>query len=135
MLFSNSAPVMTILDRIVADTRALVARRKAHTPLRALESHPYFQGPTLSLAAALRRDDLAVIAEIKKASPSKGLLRADFDVAEIARGYKRGGAAALSVLTEPLHFQGALGNLALARRSVDLPLLRKDFIVDPYDLE
>ena len=124
----------TILDQIVADTRELVARRKAHVPIRRLEEKPFFHGPTLSLAKALRRDHLAVIAEIKKASPSKGVIRPDFDVTDLARQYKAARADAVSVLTEPTHFQGSLDYLARARCTVDLPLLRKDFIIDPYQL-
>ena len=125
---------MTILDRIVQDTRALVDQQKRRVTLADLEARPYFAGPTLPLDRALRRPDLAVIAEIKRASPSKGLIRPGLDVADVARQYKHGGAAVVSVLTEPLHFKGSLENLALARRTVDLPLLRKDFIVDPYQL-
>lgn len=125
---------MTILDRIVEDTRTLVARRKQDISLRDLEAHPFFHGPTLPLAPALLRDHLAIIAEIKQASPSKGVIRPNLDVPAIARQYKSHGAAAVSVLTEPQHFQGSLENLALARQTIDLPLLRKDFIVDPYQL-
>lgn len=125
---------MTLLDRIVADTRTLVERRKAAVPVAELESRAFFHGPTLPLAPALRRDGLAVIAELKPASPSKGPLRPDLNVADVARQYKTHGAAALSILTEPFHFKGSIDNLARARQVVDLPLLRKDFIVDPYQL-
>ena len=125
---------MTILDRIVDDTRALVAKRKQAVPVRMLEERIEAAGVTGSLEAVLRQDHLAVLAEIKKASPSKGVIREDFDVADLARQYEAHGAEAVSVLTEPLHFQGSLDNLALARQAVDLPLLRKDFIVDPYQL-
>ncbi|MEO1074492.1 MAG: indole-3-glycerol phosphate synthase TrpC [Bacteroidota bacterium] len=134
---------MSILDRIVADTRNLVERRKAHVPAAVLEARPAFRAPTLSLADGLRRPAIsngdptappAVIAEIKKASPSEGVIRLEFDVPGIARQYKTAGAAAISVLTEPTHFQGALGNLDTARFATDLPLLRKDFIVDEYQL-
>ncbi len=125
---------MTILDRIIADTRDLVARRKRDVTPRDLEDRAYFRGPTLPLADALRQPALSVIAEIKKASPSQGVIREKFDVAEIARQYKSGGAAALSVLTEPQYFQGSLDHLATARQTVDLPLLRKDFVIDPYQL-
>lgn len=126
--------VMTILDRIVEDTRSLVEKRKRNVPIRALEERPYFSGPTLPFASALRRDRLAILAELKKASPSKGLIRGEADFPDVARQYKLHGAAALSVLTEPLHFQGSLDDLAGIRQVVDLPLLRKDFIVDPYQL-
>ncbi len=125
---------MTILDQINTDTRALVARRKRDITLRDLEDQPYFNGPTLPLHKVLRNDTLGIIAEIKKASPSQGIIREPFHVAEIAHAYKSGGAAALSVLTEPQYFQGSLDNLALARQTVDLPLLRKDFILDVYQL-
>ena len=125
---------MTILDRIVEDTRALVERRKQAVPVRALEERASAAGTTRSLEKALRQDDLAVLAELKKASPSKGVIRDDFDVADLARQYDDHGAEAVSVLTEPMHFQGSLDNLALARHAIDLPLLRKDFIIDPYQL-
>ena len=128
---------MTILDTIVRDTRALVARRRAEASVSTLEARASFRAPTLSLRDALRQPPdagPAVLAEIKPASPSKGVIRPDLDVAEVARQYKRGGAAAVSVLTEPQHFGASLTNLALARHATDLPLLRKDFIVDPYQL-
>ena len=125
---------MNILERIVADTRDLVVHRQQRVSRQLLEDAPYFHSPTLSLERALRRPELAFLAEIKKASPSKGVLRPQFDVQEIARQYRHHGAAALSVLTEPTYFQGSLHNLQLARQTVDLPLLRKDFIVDPYQL-
>jgi indole-3-glycerol phosphate synthase len=124
----------TILDQIVADTQALIAGRKRDMPLRLLEARPAFTRPTLPFGPALRQDELAFIAEIKKASPSKGVIRPDFDPPGFARQYRDGGAAALSILTEPLHFQGSLDDLEQVRGAVDLPLLRKDFIVDPYQL-
>ncbi len=125
----------TILDPILADTRALVAERKAVTPAAALERRSAFHAPTLSLARALRRPDgPATIAECKRASPSEGVIRREYDPAAIARSYKQAAAAALSVLTEPTHFQGSLDHLAQVRAAVDLPLLRKDFVVDDYQL-
>jgi indole-3-glycerol phosphate synthase len=129
---------MTILDQILADTRALVLRRKTEVPVAALEARSAFRAPTLSLARALRRDRRdqppAIIAEIKKASPSKGVIAPDFHPIDTARAYKQAGATAISVLTEPTHFQGSLDVLAKVRHAADLPLLRKDFIVDPYQL-
>ncbi|MEZ4701751.1 MAG: indole-3-glycerol phosphate synthase TrpC [Rhodothermales bacterium] len=125
---------MSILDRIVGATRELVEARKRETTPAMLEAMPLWATPRRSLEAALRIDDLAIIAEIKKASPSKGVIREDFDPASIAASYAAGGADALSILTEPLFFQGAPENLALARGVASIPLLRKDFIVDAYQL-
>ncbi len=126
---------MTLLDDLVADTRALVEERKRETPLRALEQRPLFERQPLSLSEPLCAGELSIIAEVKKASPSEGVLRADFHPARIAQGYAKSGAAAISILTEPSRFQGALEHLVWIRAHVpDLPLLRKDFIVDPYQL-
>ena len=125
----------TILDTILADTAALVAERKAVTPAAALMRRSAFHAPTLSLARALRRPDgPAFIAECKRASPSEGVIRAEYDPAAVARAYKQAAAAAISVLTEPAHFRGSLDHLATVRQSVDLPLVRKDFVVDEYQL-
>jgi indole-3-glycerol phosphate synthase len=126
----------TFLQTILASTRATVAASKAVTPLselerRALQHHPR------GWAAALRRqaaNGTAVIAEVKKASPSKGVIRADFDPGWVARRYRAGGAAALSVLTDEPYFQGSLRNLQLASAAVPLPCLRKDFILDEYQI-
>ena len=125
----------TILDAILDDTRALVAERKATIPEAALRRRPAFHAPTLSLARALRRPDgPTYVAECKRASPSEGVIRPEYDPVRIARQYKQAAAAALSVLTEPAHFQGSLEHLAAVRHAVDLPLLRKDFVVDEYQL-
>lgn len=124
------------LDTILAATRATVAASKSHTPLAELERRAALHRPR-GWAAALRRRAAkapAIIAEIKKASPSKGLIRADFDVEWLARRYRTGGAAALSVLTDEPYFQGSLRNLELASDSTPLPCLRKDFIVDEYQI-
>ncbi len=125
---------MTILDQIVADTKGLVAERKRKTPMRSLEGMRGFERSTIDFAAALKQDTLAFISEVKKASPSKGVIRPDFDPVGIAEQYAEAGTAAISVLTEPLHFQGALQYLADVRRRVQVPLLRKDFIIDLYQL-
>lgn len=124
------------LDTILDATRATVAASKSRTPLAELERRAALHRPR-GWAAALRRraeKGPAVIAEIKKASPSKGLIRADFDVEWLARRYRAGGAAALSVLTDEPYFQGSLRNLELASDSTPLPCLRKDFIVDEYQI-
>lgn len=127
---------MSRLDTILASTRATVAASRALVPLAGLERRAAQHQPR-GWAAALRRHAAhgpAIIAEIKKASPSKGLIRPDFDVETIARQYARGGAAALSVLTDEPFFQGSLRNLEIASDAVPLPCLRKDFIVDEYQI-
>ncbi len=125
---------MSILNRIIEDTRLLVETRKQRIPASDLERSSHFSAPTLSLVKALRKPHLTVIAEIKKASPSKGLIRAEFPVQELALSYKHGNADAISVLTEPKYFLGSPEFLKQVRRTVDLPLLRKDFVIDPYQL-
>ncbi|HUN86891.1 MAG TPA: indole-3-glycerol phosphate synthase TrpC [Terracidiphilus sp.] len=125
-----------LLDTILASTRATVAAAKTQVSLRDLERQTAKHQPR-GWATALRRqaaNGLAVIGEIKKASPSKGLIRADFDVEWLARRYEEGGAAALSVLTDEPYFQGSLKNLEIASHAVALPCLRKDFMVDEYQV-
>lgn len=127
---------MTRLETILDSTRATVAAARARVSLSELERRAAQHQPR-GWAAALRRRAAhgpAVIAEIKKASPSKGLIRASFDAEEIARQYERGGAAALSVLTDEPFFQGSLRNLELASGAASLPCLRKDFMVDEYQI-
>src|SRR5580693_3563380 len=126
----------TRLDTILASTRATVAAAKQRVPVAELEKLASPHRPR-GWAAALRRQaaaGTAVIAEIKKASPSKGLIRADFDVEFLARSYRSGGAATLSVLTDEPFFQGSLRNLELASAATPLPCLRKDFMVDEYQI-
>ncbi|MFB6273312.1 MAG: indole-3-glycerol phosphate synthase TrpC [Salinibacter sp.] len=127
---------MSILDDIIDDTRELVEQRKSETPTVELKQRPFYDDrEPLSLAEALKERGLSFIAEIKKASPSKGPIREDFDPASIAQQYAEHGAAAISVLTEPQYFGGALEHMAWIRAHVpDTPLLRKDFILDPYQL-
>jgi indole-3-glycerol phosphate synthase len=125
----------TILANILAKTRATVATSKKSVPLAELERRVTHR--PRGWAAALRRQaavGTAIIAEIKKASPSKGLIRADFDPAWLASRYRAGGATALSVLTDEPYFQGSLRNLELASAAAPLPCLRKDFMVDEYQV-
>ncbi len=122
----------TILDELVLGARSEAARRRKQISARELEGR--FPSERRSLAEALRADGLSVIAEAKKASPSQGVIREHFEPAAIAEMYQEAGAAGVSVLTEPLQFQGALEHLAETRQSCDLPLLRKDFIVEEYQL-
>lgn len=124
----------TILDQIVADTKGIVASRKRQTSVRELEQFVHFGRKCLSLENALRGNAFSIIAEAKKASPSKGILRDPFDPVEIAQSYQKSGATAISVLTEPIHFMGDITYLANCRALVDIPLLRKDFIFDPYQI-
>jgi len=125
-----------ILDDILAHTRETVATARRAAPPAALRELPHWEQPRRGFHAALAAATApAVIAEIKRASPSRGVIRAAFDPPVHARSYAEAGATALSVLTEPRWFHGALAHLAAARDAVRLPLLRKDFMVDPYQVE
>jgi indole-3-glycerol phosphate synthase len=127
----------TELDAILHSTRGAVEERKRVRPASALEARAARRGAALGaerFRTALRRPGVAVIAEFKRRSPSAGSLREGAEVQEIAPIYERGGASAVSVLTEGPHFGGSLDDLRAARASCDLPLLRKDFIVDRYQL-
>jgi indole-3-glycerol phosphate synthase len=124
------------LERILRTTRATVAERKDEIPLSELEQCAAKHAPR-GFARALRERAAtapAMIAELKKASPSKGLIRADFDVPKLADSLKKGGATALSVLTDEPYFRGSLQNLEIASAQTGLPCLRKDFIVDEYQI-
>lgn len=124
----------TVLDRILEARRAAIAHRKKTVPETALRFGVKHGKPVRDFAAALARDSLNVIAELKKASPSHGLIRADFDPITLAKGFEEAGAAALSVLTEEEFFQGDLKHMRDARAAVSVPVLRKDFIIDPWQV-
>jgi len=128
---------VTILDEILERKRGEVAAAKAQRPSEGLRQRAQAVAePVRCFSAALVASPApAVIAELKRRSPSKGLIRADFDPVTLARAYAEGGAAALSVLTDSHFFGGDLDYLPRVRSEVDLPLLRKDFVIDPYQID
>jgi indole-3-glycerol phosphate synthase len=134
-----SAGAPTVLERILESTREDLERRKRELPAEELEYRAFALGAgpgagELRFGRALRGPEMAVIAEFKRRSPSAGALREDPDLSQIVRAYQQGGAVAVSVLTEGPNFDGSLEDLRAARVACDLPILRKDFIIDPYQL-
>jgi indole-3-glycerol phosphate synthase len=125
---------MSVLERIVDATREDVARRRQAVPLSELEQQAARTREDRPFSEALTRPGISVIAEHKRRSPSAGEIRAGSTVTEIVEAYERGGAAALSILTEQRHFGGSLDDLREALSASALPILRKDFIVDPYQV-
>jgi indole-3-glycerol phosphate synthase len=125
---------VSVLERIVEDTRDEVGRRRASVPLARLEAAIAERPEGRPFSEALMQPGISLIAEHKRRSPSAGLIREGATVEDIVLAYERGGAAALSVLTEPFHFGGSLDDLRAARAISELPVLRKDFVVDPYQL-
>jgi indole-3-glycerol phosphate synthase len=125
---------VNILERIVASTRSDVRRRRKEVPLSTLENELAGRGDDRPFCEALTLPGVSVIAEHKRRSPSAGMIREGATVGDVVGAYERGGAAALSILTEQRHFGGSLADLREARASSALPILCKDFIVDPYQL-
>ncbi|MEP9411919.1 MAG: indole-3-glycerol phosphate synthase TrpC [Candidatus Brocadia sp.] len=126
---------MTILEEIYRYKLLEVAENRKRIPVEVLKSNLQENRKTKTFARALKSDTgISIIAEVKKASPSLGIIRNDFDPVGIASLYKAGGASAISVLTDEKFFQGCLSYLTNVKRSVDLPVLRKDFIIDPYQI-
>jgi indole-3-glycerol phosphate synthase len=125
---------LSVLERIVDDTREEVDRRRQAVPLAQLEVAIAERAEGRPFTEALGRPGVSLIAEHKRRSPSAGEIRAGASVGDIVSAYERGGATALSILTEPFHFGGGLDDLRQARAATSLPVLRKDFIVDPYQL-
>ena len=125
-----------ILDDILAHKRDEVARRRQAVPSSALRDAPLYREPRRGFRAALERAQVpAVIAELKRASPSRGVIRTDYEPVAHARSYEAAGATCCSVLTDERFFQGSLAHLRAVRAAVSLPCLRKDFLVDPYQID
>ncbi|MGB7394669.1 MAG: indole-3-glycerol phosphate synthase TrpC [Pricia sp.] len=125
---------MNILDKIVADKRKEVGLRKSLIPVSQLEKSVLFDRQTVSLSDALRSSESGIIAEHKRRSPSKSVINQDLNVQDVAKGYENAGVCGMSVLTDGKYFGGSLDDLLLARASAKIPLLRKEFIIDEYQI-
>lgn len=126
---------MTVLDKICADKAIHVAAQKEAVSFEDIKTRALDAGPTRGFINALKNaEEIALIAEVKKASPSKGVIREDFNPVEIAQTYEAGGASCLSVLTDEPYFQGHNDYFTAIREAVTLPMLRKDFMIDPYQI-
>jgi indole-3-glycerol phosphate synthase len=123
-----------MLDKIIAQKRQEIEQRKKEYTINYLQQRIAQQKPTLDLALALKGDHIQLIAEVKQASPSRGMLIPNFNPIELAQTYAEGSAAAISVLTEENYFMGSIEHLAEIKEVVGLPMLRKDFIFDPYQV-
>ncbi len=125
---------MTILDKIIADKRKEVALKKSVIPVSQLEASVFFERQVASLSTNLKNGTRGIIAEHKRRSPSKSIINNGFSVEEVIKGYEKAGAMGISVLTDMKYFGGSLEDLVLARASTNLPLLRKEFIIDEYQI-
>jgi indole-3-glycerol phosphate synthase len=125
---------MNILDKIVADKRTEVDLRKSLIPIKQLEQSVLFERNTISLTNKLQQSQSGIIAEHKRRSPSKSVINHNLNVFDVAKGYEDAGVCGMSVLTDGKYFGGSLDDLLTARASCDLPLLRKEFIIDEYQL-
>jgi indole-3-glycerol phosphate synthase len=125
---------MDILDKIISDKRIEINFRKALVPVKQLEQFVLFERPTVSLTKALSNSETGIIAEHKRRSPSKAVINQKCNVWDVAKGYEIAGASGMSVLTDSKYFGGALDDLLIARANSSLPLLRKEFIIDEYQL-
>ncbi|MFH6994250.1 indole-3-glycerol phosphate synthase TrpC [Flavobacterium sp. FlaQc-48] len=125
---------MNILDKIIVDKKREVILKKSIIPVSQLESSVFFERETISLSQKLKTSATGIIAEHKRRSPSKSVINHNFTVEEVVKGYENAGACGISVLTDGKYFGGSLDDLLLARASVNIPLLRKEFIVDEYQI-
>lgn len=125
---------MTILDKIIADKFKEVALKKSIIPVSQLEASVLFNRETSSLATALRNSNTGIIAEFKRRSPSKAVINQSASVQDVAKGYENANVCGMSVLTDGKYFGGSLGDVLLARASAQLPILRKEFIIDEYQI-
>lgn len=125
---------MNILEKIVIDKRKEVALRKSLIPVSQLESSVLFSRETVSLATALKNSATGIIAEHKRRSPSKSVINHTLNVQDVANGYENAGVCGMSVLTDGKYFGGSLDDLLIARAAVKIPLLRKEFIIDTYQI-
>lgn len=125
---------MNILDKIVLDKKKEVALRKSVIPISQLESSALFHRDTFSLSERLRQSQSGIIAEHKRRSPSKSIINQNLNIQDVASGYENAGACGISVLTDGKYFGGSLDDLIVARASCNLPLLRKEFIIDNYQI-
>jgi indole-3-glycerol phosphate synthase len=125
---------MNILDRIIVDKSREVILKKSIIPVSQLEASVLFERKTISLSQNLKNSNTGIIAEHKRRSPSKAEINSSFSVEEVAKGYENAGVCGISVLTDGKYFGGSLDDLLLARASVNIPLLRKEFIVDEYQI-
>lgn len=125
---------MNILEKIFADKKKEVALKKSLIPISQLEQSVLFKRESPSLSSKLKNSNTGIIAEHKRRSPSKSIINHDLNVDQVATGYKEAGVCGMSVLTDGKYFGGSLDDLLLARAAVDIPLLRKEFIFDPYQI-
>lgn len=126
---------MNVLENIISTKIEEVKKKKTNIPITSLEEMEYFKRNTFSVSAVLKNQSgIGIIAEIKRQSPSAGILRKEVDIKNIAVSYQQNGAAAISVLTEENYFNGSLNDLKEVRSVVDIPILRKDFITDEYEI-
>ena len=133
-LSALEAKTMNILDKIIFDKRREVVLKKSIIPVSQLEASVFFEKQTISLSHNLRNSNSGIIAEHKRRSPSKAEINYVFTVEEVVKGYETAGACGISVLTDGKYFGGSLDDLLLARATVNIPLLRKEFIVDEYQI-